>query len=94
MRYLRALAHLTVALVPEYLVVVFVVGSLRGWLFPFDGGATDWALLSVIGAAIVGTVVVIPTAGEIPILSVTAAMAGGVCPTGLLGATLLTILGG
>ena len=68
-RYFRALARLTVVLVPEYLVVVFVVGALRGWLFPFDGGATDWAILTVIGAAIVGTIVVIPTAGEIPILS-------------------------
>jgi len=83
--------RLTVVLVPEYLVVVFLVGALRGWLFPFDGGATDWAVLTVIGAAIVGTVVVIPTAGEIPILTGLAAAGAG---AGLLGAALLAILGG
>ena len=37
LRYLRALARLAIVLVPEYLVVVFAVGALRGWLFPFDG---------------------------------------------------------
>jgi uncharacterized protein len=87
-RYLRALARLTVVLVPEYLVVVFIVGALRGWLFPFDGGPADWAILSVIGAAIVGTVVVIPTAGEIPILTGLAAAGAG---AGLIGALLIVL---
>ena len=50
------------------------------------------AVLTVTGAAIVGTVVVIPTAGEIPILAGLAA--GGVAASGLLGAALLATLGG
>lgn len=87
-RYFRALARLTVVLVPEYLVVVFIVGALRGWLFPFDGGAADWAILTVIGAAIVGTVVVIPTAGEIPILTGLSAAGAG---AGLIGALLIVL---
>jgi hypothetical protein len=44
--YLRALARLTVVLVPEYLVVVFIVGALRGWLFPFDGGVAVSGLVA------------------------------------------------
>jgi uncharacterized protein len=67
---------------------MFIVGALRGWLFPFDGGAADWVILSVIGAAIVGTVVVIPTAGEIPILTGLAAAGAG---AGLIGALLIVL---
>ncbi|TYB42478.1 permease [Actinomadura chibensis] len=67
-RFGRALLRMSVTLVPEYLVVVFAIGAFRGWLFPLDGSAAEWGVLAVVLAAVVGTLVVIPTAGEIPIV--------------------------
>jgi hypothetical protein len=87
-RYLRTLARLAIVLVPEYLVVVFAVGALRGWLFPLDGGILDVAILGAIVAAVAGTLVVIPTGGEIPILTALAAAGAG---AGVIGALLIVL---
>lgn len=67
-RFLPALVRLAVTLLPEYAVVLFLVGLFRGWLFPFDGSAAHWGILAVAAAALLGTLVVIPTGGEIPIV--------------------------
>ncbi|WP_207938585.1 permease [Actinomadura darangshiensis] len=87
-RFVRSLARLALTLVPEYAVVVFAVGALRGWLFPFDGTATHWGILTVLVAAVLGTLVVLPTAGEIPILLGLAAAGAG---AGVLGVLLITL---
>jgi hypothetical protein len=86
--YGRTLLRLTVVLVPEYLVVVMLIGALRGWLFPLGGDAFGSGLLVVLIAAVVGTVMVIPTAGEIPILQ-GLAIAG--LSLGAVGALLVTL---
>jgi hypothetical protein len=86
--YLRTLARLAVTLIPIYVAVVFLLGLFRGWLFPLDAGAEHWVVLSVLGAAILGTLVVIPTAGEIPILQ---GLAGAGVSTGAIGALLITL---
>jgi uncharacterized membrane protein YraQ (UPF0718 family) len=65
--------------------VVFAVGALHGWLFPFDGHIAVWGVLL---AAVVGTLIVIPTAGEIPILQGLAATGAG---PGLLGTLLIAL---
>jgi uncharacterized membrane protein YraQ (UPF0718 family) len=72
-------------LVPEYLVVVMVIGGFRGWLFPLTTGG---GLVVVLLAALVGTVLVIPTAGEIPIVQ-GLALAG--LSLGGVGALLVTL---
>jgi uncharacterized protein len=87
-RYVRALVRLAVVLVPEYIVVVFAVGALRGWLFPLDGGLLDAAVIGAIVAAVAGTLVVIPTGGEIPILTGLAAAGAG---AGVVGALLIVL---
>jgi uncharacterized membrane protein YraQ (UPF0718 family) len=87
-RYLRALARLAIVLVPEYLVVVFAVGALRGWLFPLDGGLLDVGVVGAIVAAFAGTLVVIPTGGEIPILTGLAAAGAG---AGVVGALVIVL---
>jgi uncharacterized membrane protein YraQ (UPF0718 family) len=66
--FVLALARLAITLLPEYAVVLFLVGLFRGWLFPFDGSAAHWGILAVVVAALLGTPVVIPTGGEIPIV--------------------------
>lgn len=86
--YLRTLARLAVSLIPIYIAVVFLLGLFRGWLFPLDAGAVHWVVLSVVGAAVLGTLVVIPTAGEIPILQ---GLAGAGVSAGAIGALLITL---
>jgi len=84
--YLRTLLRLAVVLVPEYLVVVMLVGAFRGWLFPLSGGEAGVAVVVV--AALVGTAMVIPTGGEIPIVQ-GLALAG--LSLGAAGALLITL---
>lgn len=71
-------------LVPEYLVVVFAVGLLRGWLLPIGDATTQAAVLVTLVAAVAGTLVVIPTGGEIPLLAGLAAAGVGAGPVGAL----------
>jgi uncharacterized protein len=80
----RALARLALVLVPEYLVVVLLVGALRGWLLPIGDTATDLPVLITLAAAVLGALVVIPTGGEIPLLTGLAAAGVGAGPTGAL----------
>lgn len=87
-RYGRALLRLVLTLVPEYLVVVLLVGAFRGWLFPLGHDALSSGVLAVGVAAVVGTLLVIPTAGEIPILQ-GLALAG--LSLGAVGALLVTL---
>jgi uncharacterized membrane protein YraQ (UPF0718 family) len=86
-RFVGALLRLCLILLPEYAVIVLVLGAFRGWALaltrlPHEG------LLIVVLAAIVGTLIVIPTAGEIPILQGLALL--GVS-SGTLGALLITL---
>ena len=87
-RYAVALARLCATLLPEYALVVFALGLFRGWLFPFDGAAAHWGILAVVAAALLGTLVVLPTGGEIPIVQGLAA--AGVA-AGVQGALLLAL---
>jgi uncharacterized protein len=86
-RFGRALLRLSIVLVPEYLIVVMLFGAFRGWLFPISA-ASGFGLLIVLIAAGVGTLLVIPTAGEIPILQ-GLAIAG--VAAGPIGALLITL---
>jgi uncharacterized membrane protein YraQ (UPF0718 family) len=87
-RFTRALGRLSLTLLPEYLVAVLVIGLLRGWLFPFDGSALHTGILALVVAAAVGTLIVIPTAGEIPILQGLQLTGVG---AGVIGALLITL---
>jgi uncharacterized protein len=87
-RFGRTLLRLTLVLVPEYLVVVLLIGAFRGWLFPIGGDLFGTGLVAVLVAAVVGTLLVIPTAAEIPILQ-GLAIAG--LAAGPIGALLVTL---
>ncbi|MEE6139596.1 permease [Mycobacterium sp. 050128] len=86
-RFVRALLCLCLVLLPEYAIMVLVVGAGRGWLVTLTQ-PSHHGLLIVVLAAIVGTLLVIPTAGEIPILQSLALL--GVS-SGPLGALLITL---
>lgn len=87
-RFGKTLLRLAFTLVPEYFVVVLAVGAFRGWLFPLGSNAAHWGVVAVLVAAIAGTLVVIPTAGEIPILQGLSVLGLGAGP---LGALLITL---
>ncbi|HEX8497896.1 MAG TPA: permease [Actinomycetales bacterium] len=87
-RFARALGRMCVTLVPEYLLLVLAIGAFRGWLFPLGQSATSLGLLTVVLATVVGTLLVIPTAGEIPVLQ-GLALAG--LSAGAIGALLVTL---
>lgn len=87
-RYLRSLGRLAAVIVPEYLVVVLLVGLVSGWLADFAGFDHRLGLLAVVVSAVVGTLLVIPTAGEIPVVLALAAAGVGLGTTGALLITL------
>lgn len=88
LRFAKTLLRLAITLIPEYFIAVMMIGLLRGWLFPFDGSALHAGLLAAIVAAGVGTLIVIPTAGEIPILQGLQVLGVG---AGVIGALLITL---
>jgi len=87
LRWLRGLWELSIGLIPEYLVIVLLLGASRAWLFP---AVTPHAsgLLWTIGLAIAGALFVIPTAGEIPIVQTLMAFGLGAGPAAALLTTL------
>lgn len=83
-RFFPTLARLTLVVVPEYLVVVLAVGVFSGWLFPLGQDAASWGALAVVAAVGLGTLLVIPTAGEIPLTQGLALAGLGLGATGAL----------
>lgn len=86
-KFVRTLACLSLILLPEYAILVLAVGAFRGWLLTLTEPSHQGPLIVVL-AAIVGTLIVIPTAAEIPILQSLALL--GVS-SGTLGALLITL---
>ncbi|WP_432571679.1 permease [Kineococcus sp. SYSU DK005] len=80
-----ALARTALLIVPEYLVVVFAVGTFSGWLFPLGESARSWGVLAVLVAVVLGTLLVVPTAGEVP-------LAQGLATAGFGGAVVGALL--
>ncbi|MGH3282227.1 MAG: permease, partial [Trebonia sp.] len=84
----RSLLRLAVILIPIYVVVLYVLGFFSGWLSDFSGLDARLGIVAVLICAVIGTLLVIPTGGEIPvILALTAA---GVT-AGTAGALLITL---
>ena len=66
--WLKALWQLILDTIPAYLVVVLVLGALRAWLFPILDPSLSDSLPLIIGLSLAGTLFVIPTAAEIPVV--------------------------
>lgn len=87
-RFARSLLQLAVTLIPAYVLVLFILGYLSGWLSDFSGLDARLGIAAVLVCAVVGTLLVIPTGGEIPVvLALTAAGVGA----GSAGALLITL---
>ncbi|MEJ0003821.1 MAG: permease [Pararobbsia sp.] len=87
-RWLKLLARMTLRLVPEYIVLVLLLGAARTWLFPHVGPEVDNAVGWIVAFAIAGTLFVIPTAGEVPIVQAMLSFGVGVGPAAALLMTL------
>lgn len=66
-RFVRSLVRFTVTLVPEYLVLVMLVGA-AAHVFTFDAGWVTDGGVALVAVAVVVLLLVIPTGGEIPVL--------------------------
>lgn len=87
-RWLSLLGRMTLRLVPEYIVVVLLLGAARAWLFPAIGPDIGNHIMWVGAFAVAGMLFVIPTAGEVPIIQAMLSLGMGVGPAGALLMTL------
>ncbi len=86
LRWLREFVALAVRLLPEYVLIVLLLGAARAWLFPQLDAHND--IFWIIAMALAGTLFVIPTAGEVPIVQAALALGMGAGPAGALIMTL------
>ncbi len=87
-RWVQAFSGMALRLLPEYLVLVLLLGAARAWLFPVLDMSIDNSLLWILGAALVGMLFVIPTAGEVPIVQAMLALGVAAGPAAALLVTL------
>ena len=87
-RWIGILLRMAVRLVPEYIVLILLLGAARAWLFPHVGPEIGNHLGWIVALAIAGTIFVIPTAGEVPIIQAMLSLGMGVGPAGALLMTL------
>jgi uncharacterized membrane protein YraQ (UPF0718 family) len=88
MRWIGILWRMAARLVPEYIILVLLLGAARAWLFPHAGPEISNTIGWIIALAIAGTLFVIPTAGEVPIVQAMLSLGVGVGPAGALLMTL------
>jgi uncharacterized membrane protein YraQ (UPF0718 family) len=87
-RWLRAFLGLAIRLLPEYIILMGVLGAARVFLFPAMGPEIGNNLLAVVGLAVAGVLFAIPTAGEIPLIQTMRGYGVGAGPAGALLMTL------
>jgi uncharacterized membrane protein YraQ (UPF0718 family) len=89
LRWMREFMTLGIRLLPEYLILVLLLGAARAWLFPVF--SADDSMIWIVAMAIAGTLFVIPTAGEVPIVQAMLALGMGAGPAAALIMTLPAI---
>lgn len=87
-RWLKILGRMTLRLLPEYIVLVLLLGAVRAFLFPHIGPDIGNGIGWIVAFAVAGTLFVIPTAGEVPIIQAMLSLGMGVGPAGALLMTL------
>lgn len=87
-RWIRILSRMALWILPEYIVLILLLGATRAWLFPHVGPEIGNHLGWIVALAFAGTLFVIPTAGEVPIVQAMLALGMGAGPAGALLMTL------
>ncbi|MGF7047258.1 uncharacterized membrane protein YraQ (UPF0718 family) [Paenibacillus sp. DS2015] len=87
-RWLKSAGTMLLTVVPAYFISVVLLGAARAWMFPVLGEGAMNGILAIVIFAIAGTLFVIPTAAEIPIIATFLSFGFG---TGVAGALLVTL---
>ena len=87
-RWVKILGRMTLRLIPEYIVLVLLLGAARAFLFPHIGPEIGNGALWIVAFAVAGTLFVIPTAGEVPIIQAMLSLGMAAGPAGALLMTL------
>jgi uncharacterized membrane protein YraQ (UPF0718 family) len=87
-RWLSLFARMALRLIPEYIVLILLLGAARAWLFPHVGPEIGNQFGWILALAVAGMLFVIPTAGEVPIIQAMLSLGMGVGPAGALLMTL------
>ncbi|SFV33737.1 permease [Hyphomicrobium facile] len=87
-RWIEIFVRMSVRLIPEYIILVLLLGAARAWLFPEIGPAVDNNIGWIVAFAVAGMLFVIPTAGEVPIVQAMLALGMGAGPAAALLLTL------
>jgi len=90
-RWGKTLWQLFWSTIPIYVVAVLILGAARVWLFPHVDASMGDSLIWVVGLAMVGTLFVIPTAAEIPIVQTMLSLGLGMGPAVALLMTLPSV---
>jgi uncharacterized membrane protein YraQ (UPF0718 family) len=87
-RWAQIFGRMSLRLIPEYVVIVLLLGAIRAWMFPHIGPAIGNEWFWIAGFALAGMLFVIPTAGEVPIVQAMLALGMGGGPAAALLMTL------
>lgn len=87
-RWMQIFARMTLRLIPEYVVIVLLLGAVRAWMFPHIGPEIGNQAFWIVALALAGMLFVIPTAGEVPIVQAMLALGLGAGPAAALLMTL------
>jgi uncharacterized membrane protein YraQ (UPF0718 family) len=87
-RWAQIFLRMTVRLIPEYVVIVLLLGAVRAWMFPHIGPAMGDPWFWIVALSLAGMLFVIPTAGEVPIVQAMLALGLGGGPAAALLMTL------
>jgi uncharacterized protein len=87
-RWIEICIRMSVRLIPEYIVIVLLLGAARAWMFPEIGPEIGNQIGWIVALAVAGMLFVIPTAGEVPIIQAMLSLGMGVGPAGALLMTL------
>src|SRR6202521_5041864 len=67
-RWIEIFTRMSVRLIPEYIVIVLLLGAARAWMFPEVGPEIGNQIGWIVALAVAGMLFVIPTAGGVPII--------------------------
>lgn len=87
-RWFTVFIRMTLRLLPEYIVIVLLLGAARAWMFPHIGPDVGEQWFWIVALAVAGMLFVIPTAGEVPIVQAMLALGMGIGPAAALLMTL------
>ncbi len=87
-RWLGQLLRLSGRLLPEYGLLIVVLGWSQAWLLPRLALGAAHGTVWLIGMAVAGTLLAVPTAGEIPVVQAVLAAGLGAAPAAGLLVTL------